>query len=200
MLLKPRDRGFFWLPVGGGSPDPRGEESFAEMGLVPIFCLWRKRMRHLENELTRLVRSVVEPMGYEFVGLDYFQRGRQNAMLRVYIDYPSDAQSTGITLDDCGAVSHQLSGVLDVEDPIAGHYALEVSSPGLDRPLFTAEHFERFRGRKARVRLAAKVDGRRNLEGEIAGLKQEFVVLEVDGESREVPLAMIETARLVPEL
>lgn len=157
-------------------------------------------MRHPESELTSLVRSVVEPMGYELVGVDYFQRGRRGAMLRVYIDYPGDAGNRGITLDDCGRVSHQLSGVLDVQDPIAGHYDLEVSSPGLDRPLFTAEHFDRFRGRKVRVRLTAKLDERRNLEGEIAGREQERVVLRVDGESREIPLAMIESARLVPHV
>lgn len=150
--------------------------------------------------MTSLVRSVVEPLGYEFVGVDYFQRGKRDAVLRVYIDSPSGARSTGITVDDCGRVSHQLSGVLDVEDPIAGRYALEVSSPGLDRPLFTAEHFERFRGRNVRVELAAKLDDRRNLEGRIAGLKRGQVVLRVDGESREISLAMIESARLVPEL
>jgi len=179
-------------------------ESFAEVGLVPIFCLWRKRMRHLESELTGLARSVVEPMGYELVGIDYFRRGRRGALLRVYIDYPveagDDAGNRGITLDDCGRVSHQLSGVLDVEDLIAGHYDLEVSSPGLDRPLFTAEHFARFRGRSVRVRLAAKLDGRRNLEGEIADMRQALVELRVDGESREIPLAMIESARLVPHV
>ncbi len=156
-------------------------------------------MRHLDSELTGLVRSVVEPMGYELVGVDYFQRGRQGAVLRVYIDHPSGARTEGITLDDCGAVSHQLSGVLDVEDPIAGHYDLEISSPGLDRPLFTAEHFERFRGRKARVKLAIELDGRRNFEGRIAGMKQELVLLGIDGECREIPLALVESARLVPE-
>lgn len=161
-------------------------------------------MQHAENELTRLARSVVEPMGYEFVGVEYFQRGKGGAVLRVYIDsIPGDGKGSdrekGITLDDCGAVSHQLSGVLDVEDPVTGHYDLEVSSPGVDRPLFTAEHFERFRGRKARLRLAAMLDGRRKLEGTIAGLKQDAVLLEVDGETREIPLAMVESARLVPD-
>lgn len=156
-------------------------------------------MLHLESELTRLVRSVVEPMGYELVGVEYFQRGKGGAVLRVYIDHGGDDRENGITVDDCGSVSHQLSGVLDVEDPIAGHYDLEVSSPGLDRPLFTAEHFERFRGHKAHLRLAAKLDGRRRLEGAIAGLRQDVVLLEVDGQTWEVPLAMVESARLVPE-
>ena len=156
-------------------------------------------MRYLENELTGLVRSIVEPMGYELVGVEYFQRGKQGAILRVYIDHLGAARTQGITLDDCGRVSHQLSGLLDVEDPIAGHYDLEVSSPGLDRPLSTAEHFERFRGRKVRIKVAIKLEGRRNFEGRIAGLERELVLLRVDGEVREIPLAMIESARLVPE-
>jgi ribosome maturation factor RimP len=156
-------------------------------------------MRHAENELTRLVGSVVESMGYELVGAEYFQRGTGGAVLRVYIDHQAGDQDKGIMLDDCSAVSHQLSGVLDVEDPIAGHYDLEVSSPGLDRPLFTVEHFERFRGHKARLKLAAKIDDRRKLEGYIQGVHEETVLLTVDGETCEIPLAMVDSARLVPE-
>jgi len=151
-------------------------------------------MRQEENELTRLVRSAAEPMGYELVGVEYFQRGTGGAVLRVYIDHKN-----GITLDDCSAVSHQLSGVLDVEDPIQGHYDLEVSSPGLDRPLFSAAHFERFRGHRARLKLAAKIDDRRKLEGLIEGVRDETLLLTMDGETREIPLAMIDSARLVPE-
>jgi len=157
-------------------------------------------MRHAGNELNRLVRSVVESMGYELVGVEYFQRGKGGAVLRVYIDQLNGDRTKGITLDDCGAVSHQLSGVLDVEDPIAGHYDLEVSSPGLDRPLFVAEHFERFRGHKVRLELTVVLDGRRKLVGSIAGLAGEKVLLEVDGETWEIPLGTIGSARLVPEL
>jgi ribosome maturation factor RimP len=138
-------------------------------------------------------------MGYELVGVEYFQRGRGSAVLRVYIDHQNGDREKGITLDDCSAVSHQLSGALDVEDPVAGHYDLEVSSPGLDRPLFTIEQFERFRGHKARIKLAAKLDGRRKLDGLLAGVRNEVVLLDVDGETREIPLAMVESARLVPE-
>lgn len=150
-------------------------------------------MRQAENRLTQMTRSVVEPMGYELVGVEYFQRGN-GAILRVYID-----TAQGITLDDCTAVSHQLSGVLDVEDPIQGRYDLEVSSPGLDRPLFGIEHYERFRGRKAKVKLAAKLDERRNFEGVLGGVCDGRLLLEVDGGIRELPLEMIESARLVPE-
>jgi len=156
-------------------------------------------MRYLEKRLTDLVMSVVEPMGYELVGVEYFHRGKVGAVLRVYIDHASRDSEKGITLDDCGAVSHQLSGVLDVDDPINRRYNLEVSSPGLDRPLFTAEHFLRFRGHKARLKLVTKLQGRRKLEGRIAGVRREAVLLSVDGETWEVPLAMVESGRLVPE-
>jgi ribosome maturation factor RimP len=164
-------------------------------------------MRQLESGLTSLVRSVVEPMGYELVGVECFRRGKGGAVLRVYIDHLGRGHTSrdqdwqdGITLDDCGAVSHQLSGVLDVENPIAGHYDLEVSSPGLDRPLFTPEHFRRFQGHRARLKLAVKLDGRRKLEGRIVGLKQEVLLLELDDQTREIPLALVESARLVPDL
>ena len=91
-------------------------------------------MRRANDRLTTLVRSVVEPMGYEALGIEHASAGSAQAVLRVYIDH-----ANGITVDDCEAVSRQLSSVLDVEDPISGHYDLEVSSPGLDRPLFTVE-------------------------------------------------------------
>lgn len=166
-------------------------------------------MRQVENQLTRLARSVVEPMGYELVGVEHFQRGTGGAVVRVYIDrIPDDREAPGpgaITLDDCRAVSHQLSGVLDVEDPIAGQYDLEISSPGLDRPLFTAEHFERFHGRQARIELAVKQDGRRNLTGQILGLAEDAVLLRPQDQGPEcpplrIPLDMIASARLVPDL
>ncbi len=96
-------------------------------------------------------------------------------------------------------MSHQLSGVLDVEDPIQSHYDLEVSSPGLDRPLFGAEHYNRFRGQRAKVRLGVKLEGRRNFEGLLAGVEGDCLRLEAEGIVHELPLAMIESARLVPE-
>ena len=141
-----------------------------------------------------LAKYVVEPMGYDLVGVEFLQRGGAGAVLRVYIDHED-----GITLDDCSAVSHQLSGVLDVEDPIRGHYDLEVSSPGLDRPLFSVQDYIRFQGRRARIKLAVKLDGRRNFEGLLAGVHDAVLLLEVDGETSSLPLDIIESARLVPE-
>jgi ribosome maturation factor RimP len=128
------------------------------------------------------------------VGVELAGSGTRGRLLRVYID-----QEEGITLDDCTAVSHQLSGVLDVEDPIREHYTLEVSSPGLDRPLFTAAHFERFAGHTARIRLARLIDKRRKLTGVLRGVRGDAVLIDLEGQELEIPLADIESARLVPE-
>jgi ribosome maturation factor RimP len=151
-------------------------------------------MEPLNSTLSQLARRVVESMGYELVGVEYLGRGGDRAILRIYID-----QEAGIDLEDCAAVSHQLSGVLDVEDPIPGRYSLEVSSPGLNRPLVYPEHFERFRGHRVKLRLAEKIEGRRNLEGTLIGLADDQIQLEVEGRTWEVPLAAVESARLVPE-
>ena len=152
-------------------------------------------MRQDLQKLRRVLAAVVETMGYELVGVEFHAR-RDSALLRVYID-----GETGITLDDCQRVSHQLGGVLDVEDPIAGRYTLEVSSPGLDRPLFEPRHFVRFAGSEVRIQLRELLDGRRKLIGRLLGIRDDEVVI-VDAEGREwrVPLERIEKARLVPEL
>jgi ribosome maturation factor RimP len=133
-------------------------------------------------------------MGYELVGVQLQGRGAAGMLLRVYIDH-----ADGITLDDCAAVSHQLSGALDVEDPIRERYTLEVSSPGLDRPLFSVADFDRFAGHRAKVRLARLVDGRRNFSGTLRGASSGLVCIEVDGRVLELAHADIESARLVPE-
>jgi ribosome maturation factor RimP len=152
-------------------------------------------MRQDPKTLRRMLAAVVEAMGYELAGVEFHPR-RGNALLRIYID-----GDNGIGLDDCQRVSHQLSGVLDVEDLIAGRYTLEVSSPGLDRPLFEAEHFRRFAGSEVRIQLRELLDGRRKLVGRLLGMRDDDVVI-VDSEGREwrVPLERIEKARLVPEL
>lgn len=151
-------------------------------------------MRQDLQTLSRKLAAVVEVMGYELIGVE-FHPHRANALLRVYIDCES-----GVTLDDCQRVSHQLSGLLEVEDPIEGRYSLEVSSPGLERPLFEARHFIRFAGSKVRIQLRELLDGRRKLIGQLLGMCDDNVVI-VDDEGREwqVPLEQIEKARLVPE-
>ncbi|ESQ14046.1 MAG TPA: ribosome maturation factor RimP [Chromatiaceae bacterium] len=151
-------------------------------------------MRTADHAVTNLVESVLAAMGYEPVGIEYVQGAAGSAVLRVYIDH-----ERGISLQDCEAVSRQLSGVLDVEDPISGHYDLEVSSPGLDRPLFKLEQFERFTGRRAQLRLAVKQNGRRRFEGKLAGIDGSSILLEIDGKQLELPFDLIEKARLIPE-
>jgi ribosome maturation factor RimP len=132
-------------------------------------------------------------MGYELVALDVRTGGK--GLLRLYIDRPD-----GVNLEDCERVSHQVSGLLDVEDPIPGEYTLEVSSPGLDRPLRKAEHFKRFEGHEARVRLKLPRDGRRRFKGVIKDAGQDGFVLESDEGSVRIALDEIDLARLVPDL
>lgn len=152
-------------------------------------------MREDIQKLRQILTSVVEAMGYEWVGME-FHSSHPNGLLRIYID-----SETGITLDDCQRVSHQLSGVLDVEDPIAGRYILEVSSPGLDRPLFEAKHFERFTGSQARLQLRVLLEGRRKLTGCLLGMRGgEVVIMDNEGREWQVPLEQVEKARLAPEL
>jgi ribosome maturation factor RimP len=114
--------------------------------------------------------------------------------LRVFID-----SADGITLDDCSKVSYQLSGALDVEDPIPTRYQLEISSPGLDRPLFALEHFERFKGEMARLQLTQPLEGRRKFKARLMGVEGDCVLLQ-DGETAlRIPYQSIEKARLAPE-
>ena len=143
-------------------------------------------------ELRKLVEPAVTALGYELVGVEYFQG--KTGVLRIYID-----SDEGIGVDDCKAVSHQVSGILEVEDPIRGQYSLEVSSPGLDRPLFQASDFERFAGQQATLRLLAPVDGQRKFKGVLGGLRDGQVVLEMDEEELVVALGEIDQARLVPD-
>ena len=147
----------------------------------------------LKEKLIALLEPEVNALGYELVELDAPSPGGHR-VLRLYID-----SQDGIGLDDCERVSHQVSGLLDVEDPIEGHYSLEVSSPGLDRPLRTPEHFRRQAGHLARVVLVPGRPGRRRYKGRIRGVEGDVLELETDGGPVSLPLEAIESARLVPE-
>ncbi|GAB6048443.1 ribosome maturation factor RimP [Methyloparacoccus murrellii] len=140
--------------------------------------------------LVELLDPVVQGMGYELVGVEF--DGHQRT-LRVYID-----RLEGITLDDCSAVSYQLSGVLDVEDPIPGRYQLEVSSPGMDRPLFTRAHFERFAGEVVRLQLNRPLEGRRRFKARLQGVEGDEILLQDEDKLIRIPYESIEKARLVP--
>jgi len=149
-------------------------------------------MPHESVELRELIEPAVTALGFELVGVEFIHG--KSGLLRVYIDHPE-----GIGVDDCQAVSHQVSGVLDVEDPIRGQYTLEVSSPGLDRPLFRERDFERFAGNQVDIRLLAPVNGRRRFKGVLGGLRDGQVVLQMDDEELVVALDEIDRARLVPD-
>lgn len=147
----------------------------------------------MNDRLMQLLQPAVELLGFELVGVEYHPGA--TALLRVYIDHPE-----GITVDDCATVSHQVSGVLDVEDPIADAYTLEVSSPGVDRPLFRAADYQRFAGERVRVQLATLVAGRRRVRGVLLGVDGDDVLV-LEGEERHrLPLAAIERATLDPVL
>jgi ribosome maturation factor RimP len=141
-----------------------------------------------------LLEPVVTGLGYELLGVEHLAQGGR-AILRVYIDSPA-----GIRVEDCERVSRQVSGVLDVEDPIPGAYYLEVSSPGLDRPLFGEGDFARFAGHRAKVRLRAPSAGQRNFKGVIAGVEDNSVVMRVEGREVRLPLEQIDKANLIPEV
>lgn len=146
------------------------------------------------EELTRLLEPTVERLGYELADLELRLAGR-DSVIRVFIDKPD-----GVGLEDCEAVSRQVSALLDVEDPVPGHYVLEVSSPGLDRKLTKPAHYRRYLGEEARIQLRFPMEGRKKFRGKLLSANEETVEIEVDGQSYELPLATIDTARLVPSL
>lgn len=145
------------------------------------------------EKIQALLEPVVEAMGFELWGVRYFQ-GQEN-VLRLYID-----SEAGISVDDCANVSHQASGVLDVEEPIQAEYVLEVSSPGMDRPLFKPSHWQRFIGEPVKVRLVAPVAGRRKFSAVIKAVEGDDIIVEVDNEDVRIPFTQIDRAHLVPVL
>ncbi len=152
-------------------------------------------MRKDPYNLTALLGPAVTALGCELVGIEYLPSGK-HSVLRIYID-----REGGVTLDDCQSVSHQVSGILDVEDPIPGQFTLEVSSPGLDRLLFDAKDFERFAGHRVTIRNRLAIDGQRKFTGVLLGLEDDAVVIRIDDDTEVLlPLDQVDQARLVPEI
>ncbi len=174
------------------------------------------------EQLKALIEPVCVDAGYELVEIEYKLGGPLGAMLRVFIDYPhpSDIEDRApgekapavvdsaeqeapksITCADCSALSHELSALLDVEDPIVSKYNLEVSSPGIERPLRKSKHFRRFIGGEVKLSLSHGVAGRRKFKGLLTSVSEcgSTVTLEVDGTSYELPLADLAAARLIPD-
>jgi ribosome maturation factor RimP len=163
-------------------------------------------IREMRDTLMRLLEPPIEALHYELVDLEFAREGR-GGVLRIYIDrkavdanaVQAGAAQAGITVDDCASVSQAVSQILDAEDPIKGHYTLEVSSPGSDRILRTRGHFERFVGERVFAELKLPLDGRRRYVGTLKSVADETIVVEVDGQAHSLPLDRIQKARLRPE-
>jgi ribosome maturation factor RimP len=160
-----------------------------------FFCaeLSEEIMKQAPEHLVGLIEPIVEGLGYECVGIEYNPHPK-HGLLRIYID-----SDNGILVDDCSRVSHQVSGMLDVEDPIQGNYHLEISSPGEDRPFFKVAQFERFIGSVVLVNLFKPIDGRRKITGQIKKVEDDIITLQEGEQVFEVPFSAMSKARLVPE-
>ena len=150
-------------------------------------------MKQAPEHLVNLIEPIVEGLGYECVGIEYNPHP-QHGMLRIYIDSPN-----GILLEDCSKVSHQLSGVLDVEDPIQGNYQLEISSPGEDRPFFKLSQFQQFIGSTITINLYSSIDKRKKITGRIEAVEGEDILLLEGEQIFRIPFQAMSKVRLVPE-
>ncbi|WP_159016015.1 ribosome maturation factor RimP [Cognatiluteimonas profundi] len=156
------------------------------------------------DEIAVLLTPTVQALGLELLGVEYLPTAG-GALLRLYIDIPASEASTEageqrlVGIEDCEAVSREVSAQLDVADPISAHYTLEVSSPGIERPLFTPAQFARFAGEVAKVTLKLPQDGRRRLQGTIVRADDDSITFDIDGNAFAVAADNIEKARLVPD-
>lgn len=144
------------------------------------------------EQLQTLLTPVIESLGYQCWGIEFISQGK-HSLLRVYIDH-----TNGIGVEDCEKVSRQVSAVMDVEDPIPYEYTLEVSSPGMDRPLFALEQYESYLGEQLKIKLRSAFEGRRNFEGILQGVEDAQIILRIDDEEYLLPVELIEKANIVP--
>lgn len=156
-------------------------------------------MTTARDDIVALLEPEVESLGYELSDIEVSISGG-GGVLRLFIDRPDSTPENGVTLEDCEQVSRQVSALLDVEDPIPGEYTLEVSSPGLNRRLVKAAHFERFAGNRVKLKLKRLVEGRRNVKGRLVGYEEPNVLVKEGKETFAIPLIEIDMARLVPDL
>jgi ribosome maturation factor RimP len=145
------------------------------------------------EQLQAMIAPAVAALGYELWGVEFHGHGRP-PLLRVFIDHEN-----GINVDDCASASRQISAVLDVEDPISTEYTLEVSSPGMDRPLFTLDQFARYIGEWVKVKLRAPFEGRRNFRGRLTGVEGDEIVVAVDDSEYLLPIELVEKANVIPQ-
>ena len=147
----------------------------------------------MNEKLQLLIEPVVTGLGYELWGLEHLPQGR-NAILRIYID-----SADGIDIEDCTRISRQIGSLLDVEEPLRGNYTLEVSSPGMDRRLFTLEHFETYSGANVKIGLRSPFEGRRKFTGQLCGVEEGDVVIRVDDDEFLLPFEGIDRASIIPD-
>jgi len=144
-----------------------------------------------EHKLTEMLRPAVEGVGKELLGVEYISAGN-NSVLRLFIDHEN-----GINVDDCAEVSRQVGAILDVEDPIGSEYNLEVSSPGVDRPLFDLAQFQAVIGETITVKLSMPLNGRRKFKGTLETIENDILIVVVDGQDYELLFSNIDKANLV---
>lgn len=159
----------------------------------PVIPQYEDTMRERETRLYELIEPTVDSLGFELVGV-LWRDGQSRGLVRIYID-----RDVGVTVDDCARVSHRVNGLLDVEDPIPGEYDLEVSSPGMDRPLFVERDFDRFAGADLKVTLRSPFSGRRRFTGTLGGYRDGVVLVDEHGMEHRFAISEIESATLVPK-
>lgn len=148
-------------------------------------------MKSSVEKVTQLIEPTVQALDLELWGVEHASQGKYS-VLRIFIE-----REAGVTIDDCERVSRQVSAIFDVEEPIAGEYTLEVSSPGIDRLLFTPQQFQRYRGEEVSVRMRTPVDGRRKFKGTLTDVVDDIIHIQVDGSDFELPHGDIEKANIV---
>ncbi|STX52754.1 NusA-like protein [Legionella busanensis] len=147
----------------------------------------------IRKDIQDLIKPVVNQLGYILWGCEYLSQGKYS-LLRIYID-----KEDGVNIDDCERVSKQVSALLDVEDPIQGHYNLEISSPGIPRPLFDKEHYQQYIGYGIKLKLHKPIQGKRTIKGIIQSVKEDTFILNMDDEEYEVQFSQIIKANLIGE-
>ena len=151
-------------------------------------------MAKFEQKLTDLLRPAVEETGKTLRGIEYISAGN-NSVLRLFIDHEN-----GINVDDCAEVSRQVGALLDVEDPISSEYSLEVSSPGVDCPLFDLSHFQEVIGETVNIRLSMPLNGRRKFKGPLVAIENDTLIVQVDSIDYELAISNVDKANLVAKL
>ena len=151
-------------------------------------------MAKFEQKLTDMLRPAVEETGKELLGVEFVSAGN-NSVLRLFIDHEN-----GINVDDCAEVSRQVGAILDVEDPISSEYNLEVSSPGVDKPLFEMAHFKTVIGEIVNVKLSMPLNGRRKFKGTLVAIENDTLIVDVDGNEYELAFSNVDKANLVAKL